>query len=47
LGEAWAWARKGVGVDITPLVGVTQARWGLFVEIEEPEEEVEPWVDYD
>jgi hypothetical protein len=47
LGEAWAWARKGVGVDITPLVGVTEARWGLFVEIEEPEEEVEPWVDYD
>jgi hypothetical protein len=46
LGEAWAWARKGVGVDITPLVGVTEARWGLFVEIEEPEEEVEPWVDY-
>lgn len=46
LGEAWAWARKGVGVDITPLVGVTQARWGLFVEIEEPEEEVEPWADY-
>jgi len=46
LGEAWAWARRGVGVDITPLVGVTNARWGLFVEIEEPEEEVEPWVDY-
>lgn len=46
LGEAWAWARRGVGVDITPLVGVTQARWGLFVEIEEPEEEVEPWADY-
>ncbi|MER5603744.1 terminase [Streptomyces sp. NPDC002265] len=46
LGEAWAWARKGVGVDITPLVGVTQARWGLFVEIEEPEEEVEPWAEF-
>ncbi|MFD5975558.1 terminase [Streptomyces bacillaris] len=46
LGEAWAWARRGVGVDITPLVGVTQARWGLFVEIEEPEEEVEPWAEY-
>jgi hypothetical protein len=46
LGEAWAWARRGVGVDITPLVGVTNARWGLFVEIEEPEEEVEPWADY-
>jgi hypothetical protein len=34
-------------VDITPLVGVTLARWGLFVEIEEPEEEVEPWVEFD
>lgn len=46
LGEAWAWARRGVGVDITPLVGVTQARWGLFVEVEEPEEEVEPWAEF-
>ncbi|WP_206326328.1 MULTISPECIES: LAGLIDADG family homing endonuclease [unclassified Streptomyces] len=46
LGEAWAWARRGVGVDITPLVGVTQARWGVFVEIEEPEEEVEPWAEF-
>ena len=46
LGEAWAWARRGVGVDITPLVGVTQARWGLFVDIEEPEEEVEPWAEF-
>ncbi|MGW0821825.1 terminase [Streptomyces sp. NPDC002845] len=46
LGEAWAWARRGVGVDITPLVGVTEARWGLFAEIEEPEEEVEPWAEY-
>lgn len=45
LGEAWAWARRGVGVDITPLVGVTEARWGLFVELEE-EEEVEPWAEY-
>lgn len=43
LGEAWAWARRGVGVDITPLVAATHARWGLSVEIEEPEEEVEPW----
>ncbi|ROQ69182.1 hypothetical protein EDD93_3679 [Streptomyces sp. 840.1] len=46
LGEAWAWARRGVGVDITPLVAVTQARWGLFVDIEEPDEEVEPWAEY-
>lgn len=46
LGDAWAWARRGVGVDISPLVAATHARWGLFVEIEEPEEEVEPWVAY-
>ncbi|MYU24752.1 terminase [Streptomyces sp. SID8352] len=46
LGDAWAWARRGVGVDITPLVAGTNARWGLSVEIEEPEEEVEPWVDF-
>ncbi|MEU2075428.1 terminase [Streptomyces sp. NPDC013489] len=44
LGEAWAWARRGVGVDISPLVGVTLARWGLTADVEEPEEEVEPWV---
>jgi hypothetical protein len=46
LGEAWAWARRGVGVDISPLVAVTLARWGLTAEVEEPEEEVEPWVAY-
>jgi phage terminase large subunit-like protein len=28
LGDAWAWARK-VGGDISPLVAVTLARWGL------------------
>jgi hypothetical protein len=28
LGDAWAWARK-VGADVSPLVGVTLARWGL------------------
>ena len=44
LGEAWAWARRGVGVDISPLVGVTLARWGLTADVEEPVEEVEPWV---
>ena len=46
LGDAWAWARRGVGVDISPLVGVTLARWGLTAEIDEPEEEVEPWAAY-
>lgn len=45
LGDAWAWARRGVGVDITPLVAGTHARWGLSVEIEE-DEEVEPWADF-
>ncbi|MFD3532048.1 terminase [Streptomyces sp. NPDC058664] len=47
LGEAWAWARRGVGVDISPLVGVTLARWGLSAEIEEKPEEVEPWIAFD
>jgi len=46
LGESWAWARRSPGVDITPLVGVTLARWGVFVEVEEPEEEVEPWAEF-
>lgn len=46
LGDAWAWARRGVGVDISPLVAVTLARWGLTAEIEEPEQEVEPWAEY-
>lgn len=46
LGDAWAWSRRSVGVDISPLVAVTLARWGLGVEVEEPEEEVEPWAAY-
>ncbi|MEU7032723.1 terminase [Streptomyces sp. NPDC046237] len=37
LGEAWAWARRGVGVDISPLVAATLAKWGLAAEVEEPE----------
>lgn len=28
LGGAWAWARKGLSVDISPLVAVTLAAWG-------------------
>jgi hypothetical protein len=28
LGDSWAWARKGLSVDITPLVAVSLARWG-------------------
>ncbi|GAA2929777.1 terminase [Streptomyces enissocaesilis] len=35
LGDAWAWARRGVSTDISPLVAVTLARWGLGVEVEE------------
>lgn len=45
-GDAWAWSRRNVGVDISPLVAVTFARWGLGAEVEEPEEEVEPWAEY-
>ncbi len=45
LGDSWAWARRGVGVDISPLVAVTLAKWGLGVEVEELEE-VEPWVSF-
>jgi len=29
LGERWLWTRKGITVDITPLVAVTLAGWGL------------------
>jgi phage terminase large subunit-like protein len=29
LGDASAWARRGVSVDISPLVAVTHAAWGL------------------
>ncbi|MFB8035882.1 terminase [Streptomyces sp. NPDC056004] len=35
LGDAWAWARRGVNVDISPLVAVTNAKWGLGAEVEE------------
>ncbi|WP_405769294.1 terminase [Actinacidiphila glaucinigra] len=35
LGDAWAWARRVVSVDISPLVGVTLAKWGLTAEVEE------------
>lgn len=32
LGEAWAWSRSKSTVDISPLVGVTLARWGAVGE---------------
>ena len=35
LGDAWAWARRNVGVDISPLVAATFAKWGLTAEVEE------------
>lgn len=35
LGDAWAWARRIVSVDISPLVAATLAKWGLGVEVEE------------
>lgn len=46
LGDAWAWARRIVSVDISPLVASTLAKWGLSAEVEEPEEESEPWAMY-
>jgi hypothetical protein len=39
LGDAWAWARRTVGVDISPLVAVTEAAWGLTADVED---EVDP-----
>jgi hypothetical protein len=29
LGDAWAWSRKNSAVDISPLVSITLAYWGL------------------
>lgn len=28
IGDGWGWARRGVSVDISPLVGCTLAAWG-------------------
>ncbi|MGW2203411.1 terminase [Streptomyces sp. NPDC001774] len=35
LGDAWAWARRGEGTDISPLVAATLAKWGLTAEVDE------------
>lgn len=35
LGDAWAWARRSTGVDISPLVAATLAKWGLGAEVED------------
>lgn len=32
LGEAWAWSRKSAAVDISPLVVITLAGWGVATE---------------
>ncbi|MFF9625437.1 terminase [Streptomyces griseosporeus] len=37
LGDAWAWARRIVSVDISPLVAATLAKWGLGADVEEEE----------
>jgi hypothetical protein len=34
-GDGWAWARRNPGVDISPLMAVTLAKWGLGAEVEE------------
>jgi Phage Terminase len=44
-GDIWLWARKGVSVDISPLVAVTLALWGYQEKSHVPEEvAAEPWV---
>ncbi|MFZ3569952.1 terminase [Streptomyces sp. BH097] len=35
LGDAWAWARRVPSVDISPLVAVTLAKWGLGAQVED------------
>jgi hypothetical protein len=42
LSDAWAWARRAVTVDISPLVSVTLALWGLGVKA--PLAEVGVWI---
>lgn len=42
LGDAWAWDRRGVSVDISPLVAVTLARWA-FASRPREEDDVEAW----
>lgn len=43
LGDAWAWARKNVSVDISPLVAVTLASWGFSVRGHVVEEAPQPF----
>jgi len=43
LGDAWAWARKNVSVDISPLVAATLALWGFSVRGHVAEEPPQPF----
>lgn len=43
LGDGRKWNRRNPTTDISPLVAVTLARWGLTA-VEDEEEPVEPWV---
>jgi hypothetical protein len=45
IGDGWAWARRGVGVDISPLMGATFAAWGHAERAdEEPEGAPNLWL---
>jgi hypothetical protein len=37
LGDAWAWARRGLTVDISPLVAATNALWGHAMHADDTE----------
>lgn len=43
LGDAWAWDRRGVSVDISPLVAITLARWAHSTHAHRLEDDVTPW----
>lgn len=45
IGDGWAWKRRGVGVDISPLMGATFAMWG-YAERKDAEPEGAPnlWI---
>lgn len=44
LGDAWAWARKSVNVDLSPLVAATLAIWGHATRAHTVKPAVEPFV---
>lgn len=45
LGDSVAWSRKDADADISPLVGISLARWlyGAWAHLVDIDEEVEPW----